>query len=187
MILQEGEEKKQKKPQSSVFPPNKGEEHRAALSPHSLGVAQHQDDRVPPEEHLGDEPVPRDPRPPRARSLRRGPSCFRRVRPHLFDVLEDHVAVAVEGLGCGGEGFVFFFGKGGGGGLRGERGRRKRSEKKMCAIGDSSPLSSALPLSSLPLSTILPLTLTRASSLWLLRRLIKTCFFWSVSDREREL
>ena len=57
----------------------------------------------------------------------------------------------------------------------------------MCAIGDSSPLSSALPLSSLPLSTILPLTLTRASSLWLLRRLIKTCFFWSVSDREREL
>lgn len=108
MILQEGEEKKQKKPQSSAFPPNKGEEHRAALSPHSLGVAQHQDDRVPPEEHLGDEPVPCDPRPPRARSLRRGPSCFRRVRPHLFDVLEDHVAVAVEGLECGGEGFVFF-------------------------------------------------------------------------------
>jgi len=76
MILQEGEEKKQKKSQSSVFSPNKGEEHRAALSSHSFGVAQHQDDRVPPEEHLGDEPVPRDPRPPRARSLRRGPPAF---------------------------------------------------------------------------------------------------------------
>ena len=65
----------------------------------SLGVAQHQDDRVAAEEHLRDEAVPGDPRPPRAALRRAAPSSgLRRVGPHLFDVLEDHVAVSVKGL-----------------------------------------------------------------------------------------
>lgn len=58
----------------------------------SLGVAQHDDDAVAAQEHLADESV-------LVHGLGLlGGGALGRLRPHLLDVLEDHVTVAVEGL-----------------------------------------------------------------------------------------
>eukprot|EP00321_Phaeocystis_globosa_P019467 CAMPEP_0118818096 /NCGR_PEP_ID=MMETSP1162-20130426/5877_1 /TAXON_ID=33656 /ORGANISM="Phaeocystis Sp, Strain CCMP2710" /LENGTH=130 /DNA_ID=CAMNT_0006748249 /DNA_START=206 /DNA_END=595 /DNA_ORIENTATION=- len=56
----------------------------------SLGVAQHDDDAVAAQEHLADESV-------LVHGLGLlGRAPLGRLRPHLLDVLQDHVAVAVE-------------------------------------------------------------------------------------------
>jgi hypothetical protein len=111
-----------------------------------LGVAQNQDDRVAAQEHFRNEPVPGDPHPlllafrscSRSRSAS---SCFRRVGPHLLDVLEDHVAMAVEGLGVNG-------------GVAG-RGGRSRLRKRRRVFSFSSSLRSG-DLNSLSLLSPFP-------------------------------